>query len=244
MIALATCLVVGAKGAPRLRAGGVLWGVWLLVLVVVFSASGTINTYYTGALTPPIAGALGSGLALLWERRRERQAALTAAAAVAVSCGYATWLLHVRGVGTLTGLPEIALALGVCAIVVLLYVAFAKGAVASSKLAPALAAVALLAAPAAASASVVKNDLGPFDTPFEPVSGWTLARALGAIAGETRPLWPPLARAQGLQPDLMATQTSAVAAPFIYDTGQEVVPIGGIFTGTIPEPSLDTLEGA
>ena len=44
-----------------------------------------------------------------------------------------------------------------------------------------------------------------------------------------------------MQPDLLATQTSAVAAPFIYDSGQEVVPIGG-FTGTIPEPSLSRLQ--
>ena len=39
----------------------------------------------------------------------------------------------------------------------------------------------------------------------------------------------------------MATQTSAVAAPFIFDSGQEVLPIGG-FTGTIPEPSLRALQ--
>jgi hypothetical protein len=39
----------------------------------------------------------------------------------------------------------------------------------------------------------------------------------------------------------MATQTSAVAAPFIYDSGREAVPIGG-YTGTIPEPSLAALE--
>ena len=39
----------------------------------------------------------------------------------------------------------------------------------------------------------------------------------------------------------MATQTSALAAPFIFVSGQEVLPIGG-YTGTIPEPSLATLE--
>ena len=31
----------------------------------------------------------------------------------------------------------------------------------------------------------------------------------------------------------MATQTSAVAAPFIYDSGREVLPIGG-YTGNDP----------
>lgn len=39
----------------------------------------------------------------------------------------------------------------------------------------------------------------------------------------------------------MATQTAAVAAPFIYDSGQEVVPIGG-FTGRTPQPSLADLR--
>ena len=39
----------------------------------------------------------------------------------------------------------------------------------------------------------------------------------------------------------MATQTSVLAAPFIWASGQEVLPIGG-FTGTIPEPTLATLQ--
>jgi hypothetical protein len=105
----------------------------------------------------------------------------------------------------------------------------------------AIAAVAILAAPALASASIVGNALGPFDTPFEPLPAWNLARSLGAVAGQTEALLGPLERAKGRQPDLMATQTSAVAAPFIYDTGQEVLPIGG-FTGTIPAPTLSSLK--
>ena len=38
-------------------------------------------------------------------------------------------------------------------------------------------------------------------------------------------------------PDLMAAQTSAVAAPYIYATGDEVLPLGG-YTGTTPAPSV------
>ena len=38
-------------------------------------------------------------------------------------------------------------------------------------------------------------------------------------------------------PYLMAAQTSAVAAPFIYATGEEVLPLGG-YTGTTPAPSV------
>ncbi|MGC1285608.1 MAG: hypothetical protein WA895_21915 [Streptosporangiaceae bacterium] len=39
----------------------------------------------------------------------------------------------------------------------------------------------------------------------------------------------------------MATQTSGLAAPFIWASGKEVLPVGG-FTGTIPEPSLPALK--
>ena len=39
----------------------------------------------------------------------------------------------------------------------------------------------------------------------------------------------------------MATQTSAVAAPYIYATGQEVLPLGG-FTGTQPSPTSATVR--
>ena len=39
----------------------------------------------------------------------------------------------------------------------------------------------------------------------------------------------------------MATQTAVLAAPFIWASGQEVLPIGG-FTGTIAEPTLATVQ--
>jgi hypothetical protein len=40
---------------------------------------------------------------------------------------------------------------------------------------------------------------------------------------------------------LLAAQTSALASVFIYDSGQEALPIGG-FTGTIPSPTLSQLR--
>ena len=40
---------------------------------------------------------------------------------------------------------------------------------------------------------------------------------------------------------LAATQTSALAAAIIFDSGLEVLPIGG-FTGTIPSPTLSELQ--
>jgi hypothetical protein len=131
--------------------------------------------------------------------------------------------------------------LGIVAIVLLLAAVRWAGRGPAAAVAVVLAGAAMLATPAAASASVAGHALGPFDTPFEPVPAWRLARALGGVAGQADALVPGLERAAGRQPDLMATQTSALAAPFIYDTGREVLPIGG-YTGTIPEPTLATLQ--
>ena len=39
----------------------------------------------------------------------------------------------------------------------------------------------------------------------------------------------------------MAAQTSAVAAPFIYATGEEVLPLGG-YTGVIPSPTAAEMQ--
>jgi 4-amino-4-deoxy-L-arabinose transferase-like glycosyltransferase len=235
LIALAGCLLAG-RGDERIRACAALWGTWLVVLFVVFSASSTINPYYTAALSPPVAALLGTAASLAWEHRADRRVRLAVAGAVLVSAVYAVWLLPGSGAGLVAGLPEavIVLALAAAALLTIGARAWRTGALA-------LAAVAILAVPAAASASVVSSAFGPFDTPFESSPASNLARALGQIASRTEALLPPLERARGLQPDLMATQTSAVAAPFIYDSGQEVVPIGG-YTGTIPQPSLARLQ--
>ena len=56
----------------------------------------------------------------------------------------------------------------------------------------ALAAVALLAVPAAASISVVAKQFGPFDTPFEDAGASAIARKLGGVARKTEPLLPAL----------------------------------------------------
>jgi len=59
--------------APRTdlaRAGYVLWGLWLVTHVVVFSyMSGIFHSYYTVAMALAIAGLTGSGLYDLWRLR-------------------------------------------------------------------------------------------------------------------------------------------------------------------------------
>ncbi len=109
-------------------------------------------------------------------------------------------------------------------------------------LALAVALVSALVAPAVASAGLVRHGEGALDVPFEPArlaqgvdSGRTLLTRIEDVSA------PDLQDASAGVRDLAATQTSAVAADFIYTTGQEVLPIGG-FTGTIPSPTLSQLQ--
>jgi len=76
------------------RAGAVMWAVWLATLFVLFSAAGRINPYYLGALAPPIAALCAIGLSTAWERRRKGRAVLGWLLAVVVAtAGYALLLL-------------------------------------------------------------------------------------------------------------------------------------------------------
>jgi hypothetical protein len=102
-----------------------------------------------------------------------------------------------------------------------------------------LAAAAALVTPVVASASMVGNDLGPFNSPFEPPASTAFLRAfLGS--GQLSQSLSQLSRIEQVRngaPYLFAAQTSVLASPYVYATGDEVLPIGG-FTGTIPEPSV------
>ncbi len=77
------------------RSAFLLWSGSLLVTAAVFSyMAGIFHPYYNVALAPYIAAVVGMGGALLWERRRHPLAALTLAAAVAVT---AVWSYELLG---------------------------------------------------------------------------------------------------------------------------------------------------
>ena len=83
-----------APRTDRTRAALLLWGGWLIVSGLVFSLSGgVIHTYYTVALAPAIAALVAIGGRMLWARRDTARARLAAAAAVALSAGWAWELL-------------------------------------------------------------------------------------------------------------------------------------------------------
>ncbi len=224
----------------RSRASFVLWGTWAVAFAITFSLSSSLNSYYTAALSPPIAGLIAAGSALAWRRRQSIWARLGVAATVAITVGYAVWLLPSTGTGLPGWLAPLVLTLGLVAVGA---IALSSWNVAPPRLLPASLAASFMAValvPMVASATIVANRLGPFDTPFQPVPVTLGVRAFFGVTADTSKLLPGLERVRRGAPYLMATQTSALASPFIYASGQEVLPIGG-FTGTIPEPSLATI---
>jgi 4-amino-4-deoxy-L-arabinose transferase-like glycosyltransferase len=228
----------------RLRASLVLWGTWLIVLAATFSASTTINSYYTAALTPAIAGLVGTSVALAWEHRRAALTRVLVAVGIAGSGVYAAWLLPAAGVGLYGWLGPCTLAAAALAALV---------AVASLRFRPVpVLAVALglglgagLVVPAVGSAGAVANGMGSFDTPFEPAAyAASMQRLFGPATRESGTGLLPLLehlRSQFHTRDLMATQTAVVAAPAIFASGQEVYPLGG-YDGTGVAPTLTRLR--
>jgi 4-amino-4-deoxy-L-arabinose transferase-like glycosyltransferase len=220
-----------------LRAAGVLWGGWWLILAVFFSVGTYLNSYYVAALIPAVAALCGTGIAGCgpgpWPGRVRLIVTATALACV----GYGAYLMS----GTVTApvvLTVVALVMAAAAAAQLLLPASGKG---GHLTAFAFAGAAVLLLPGAASVSCVIRGLGPFDTPFESSKAAHNNQLLAANA-------PVLTRAvQRLElrtppgDALFGTDTSGLAENDILYSGREVLPIGG-FLGNVPAPTLATLQ--
>lgn len=95
----ALALVIGLLWrwrAPRtdlLRAGFVMWGLWLLTHAVAFSVGHVAHTFYTAVMAPAIGALSGAGLVLLGRALRRRSVwAWALPAAVAVTVAWAVQL--------------------------------------------------------------------------------------------------------------------------------------------------------
>ncbi|MGF1432585.1 ArnT family glycosyltransferase, partial [Kitasatospora sp. LaBMicrA B282] len=117
------CALAWRRREPRtdlLRAGYLLWGSWLAVFFVVFSA-GSVggHSYYMGVIATPLAALSGAGVMLLWQAYRAGgRKAWALPAAVAGTAGWAAYLAHLFP----TFLPWLApatLGLGALALVLL-----------------------------------------------------------------------------------------------------------------------------
>ena len=254
---VAAAIAVARRRLPRTdlpRAGLLLWGGWLAILAVVFTVSTAMNSYYAGALSPAVAALVGIGVAVAWERRREPGALLWTAAAVLVTAGDAAWLLPARGNGLTSSLRPAVAVVGLLAAAALALLAArarragqpetaqpetAQPETARSATVLRLGFVAALAAvllvPAAGSVSAVSSGLGAFDTPFQSAADTRATHTVFAPQSSPAGL-AKLESSRNGAPYLMAAQTSAVAAPYIFATGLEALPLGG-YTGAVAEPS-------
>jgi 4-amino-4-deoxy-L-arabinose transferase-like glycosyltransferase len=237
----------GGHGDGRrdlVRAGLVLWGIWLSVLMVAFSASSNINSYYVAALSPAVAAVLATGIVLAWQQREygwARLAAAAAGAAVLATAAYAAWLLPAAGTGLPPWLKAAQLALAAVAVCSLASWAWRPRQPTVAAVAIALASAASLCVPAIASVSVVSSGLGPFQTPFESARATAATAKLFGSAFSVGPALSAMEAGSLGAPYVAATQTALLAAPFIFASGQEILPVGG-YTGTIPAPSLADLQ--
>ncbi len=100
-----------APRTDRVRAGYLMWGIWLVVHALVFSfMSGIIHSYYTVAMAPAIGALVGAGAVDLWAlRTRTRFGGLALAGTIIVSAAWA-WQLLQRT-------PEFAPGLGLAVLV-------------------------------------------------------------------------------------------------------------------------------
>ncbi|MFF3860355.1 ArnT family glycosyltransferase [Streptomyces sp. NPDC002209] len=102
------------------RAAFLVWGGALLITGLVFSyMQGIFHEYYTVALAPFVAALVGMGVAMLWEERGSRAAALTLSATLALTAWWSYVLLG-RSTGYLPWLRWTVLVAGLLAAAALL----------------------------------------------------------------------------------------------------------------------------
>ncbi len=145
-----------APRTDRARAALLLWGMWLFVTGVLFSlGQGIIHEYYSVALAPAIGALVGIGASLAWDRR----SSVYARAAMALGVGLtAVWTAILLGRTTdwHTWLSPTVLALAVVSMVLLVIGdRLGRGALTATMVGAALAVVACLAAPVAATVTTV-----------------------------------------------------------------------------------------
>ena len=239
-----------APRTDRARAGWVLFGVWALVHVAVFSSQqGIFHPYYVSALAPAVAALAGAGAVVLARWARESwygmlaavvALGLTAETAVLLldrSPDFAPWLRVAVGVAAALavlglvamrlpgGLPRRVMA------VVALAAAFAASAGPASY-AVATAGRALNGNNVLAGPSGTSGGLGGFG------GGGPGGTDLGGLSTQTVK-W--LEAHQGSAQYLVAVQGSQASAGIILATGKAVVTMGG-FNGADPAPTVRQLE--
>ena len=247
---LPAALAIGVGGLfTRRRSYFILWTGWLIPMVLVFSDVFIMHAYYTAALAPPIAAILAAGIASLWESRTEvRSMAMrrcgAAGLVVAGTVAYGIWLTRSSGAIAPTWLGPLAASLGIAAVLLLVASAAAWSRRWILAVALTVGTAAILVIPASGAVLLASDHQGFTNTPFESKKTTALYEALLGLSEtkEIAKIVPIFEKLQMGSPYVMAVYTSAVASEFISASGKEFLPIGG-FTGSIPEPTINQLEG-
>jgi 4-amino-4-deoxy-L-arabinose transferase-like glycosyltransferase len=233
-----------AARTDRRRAAWVLFGVWALVHIAVFSAQkGIFHPYYVSALAPAVAALSGAGLVALCSWARRSWAGVAALdAALAATAWVALDLLGrtPNFAPALRTVIPIALAVALFGSIGLrMPELFGRRTLAVTAVAGA---IALSAGPAAYSAANLGHALDGNNVTAGPSSaGFGGMPGGGGMGGSVSDdLIAYLQENQGTAKYLVAASGSQTTAPIIVSTGEPVVTIGG-FGGRDPAPTVDQL---
>ncbi|MGW1497272.1 glycosyltransferase family 39 protein [Streptomyces mirabilis] len=253
--------VVWRTGQPRtdmLRAGFLIWGGWLAIHTLVFSASNGNHAYYTAVIAPALAALTGGGLSLFrseYESEQEaqheaggrRHMALPAAIVLTVAWAlvldwptrFVSWLLPV------------AVMLALCGVAGL----WTRGPRTSPRMVHG-ALAAGIAATLVVPASWAVSSLNPLyaGAPTAPITGPVGNAYYGSVRQHHAPrrigLDRPSARDTALldyltthrhgEKYLLATQAAYAAEPLLRAKSEPILVMGG-FTGSTPFPTARQL---
>ena len=243
----ATGVLINRRSATRrdpMRAGVILWGSWLVILLIVFSKTTPLNSYYTASLIPAVAALCATGLALSWRSRTTSPISrLVLLLAVPLTTLYGLTLVPF-GSGSAWWVLPLAGAVCVAAEVALI-VSLRRSEGTDplpSGIAIALSAVSMLLLPAVTTGIVVADGFGSFSTPYQSAAATAGVVTLpekyqtgGAQVAADYSRFPPGTKA------IAAVDSTAIAAPLIMATGREWLPIGG-YLGSNPSPTLAQLR--
>jgi 4-amino-4-deoxy-L-arabinose transferase-like glycosyltransferase len=231
--------------SDKARAGYVLWGMWSLVMIVVFNyVQGTFHSYYTVVLAPGVAALAGTGFVGLWRLSRDH-GRLSWLLPIVVA-GTAVWsaVLLWRVSGYAPGLAAAVIALAGAA-AVLLFLLFMRPRTGRAWRGcvwgvTAMCLAALLAGPFAYDLSTIDRNVNGNQAAAGPITRGSLGSSTDDVSVDEG-LVAYLEEHQGDAKYLVAVQTTTESVPLILATGEPVVTIGG-YKSRDPVPTVEQLE--
>ncbi len=249
------------------RAGYLLWGLWLLTHVLVFSLmSGILHPYYSVILAPAIGALVGAGVVDLWAwRSRSVVGGLALGTAVAIT-GLLAAVLLARTPEFVPWLGP-GVAVGGCALGVLLALPAGRVPALPATATLGLVVVVALAGPVSYALATMERAIASGDPQVGPATASDRLPGRpdgaggppggfpgGGVGGMPRggpgdavgPLGPDLidylVANRGAATWIVAVPSANLAGPIQLEAGAPVMAMGG-FSGGDPAPTLEQLKG-